>query len=233
MLVNLEAVSGLTCIPPPLILFQVGEGTFAEVYAAVMPEMPAAWATATDTGEAAMAFKVMPLGGDTHINDEPQKTAAEMMTEVMATVELSRLTTAGAPSFIRALSVSICTGSYPTALLTAWDDWKEANASECENERPVRCYGRRGESVHIFLPTFVYFHTHTKKTHSNSKHCLGAALLFNLAIVGGYQMKVAEQFGLEMTTAHATPSHVAPPHALPASIAGRLCRRSAVHRLCV
>ena len=140
----------LTCLslpPPPRPPFltptpQVGEGTFAEVYAAVAPSMPKAWRennVYAEGKEAAMAFKVMPIDGDVHINDEPQKTPDEMMSEVVATLELSKLANSSAPSFIRALSVSICRGAYPAELLDAWDLWKEDNAEECENERPVCC----------------------------------------------------------------------------------------------
>jgi hypothetical protein len=103
--------------------------------------MPAAWREKNNFSEgkeAAMAFKVMPVDGEMHINDEPQKTPDEMMSEVVATLELSKLANSAAPSFIRALSVSICRGAYPAELLGAWDLWKEENEDECENERPVR-----------------------------------------------------------------------------------------------
>ena len=59
-------------------LFQIGEGTFAEVFCAP-------W-----NGNLA-AFKIMPIGGRRLVNEEPQKTEEEIIPEVLASVELSGL----------------------------------------------------------------------------------------------------------------------------------------------
>ncbi len=98
---------------------------------------PPQWSGSSHAAPTSVAYKVMPIGGQIPINDEPQKQPEEMLAEVMATLRLSALAATTAPSFIHAHAVRLCQGAYPSQLLCAWDSWKDDNSDKCENERPV------------------------------------------------------------------------------------------------
>lgn len=125
------------------LLPQVGEGTFAEVFATAKARPR--WGNTVAPASTAMAFKVMPLGGDVKVNGEPQKTPDEMLAEVAATLRLGELAATTAPSFIRAMAVTVCRGAYPTQLVQAWFKWRDENEDACENDPPVWLRGKAEE----------------------------------------------------------------------------------------
>jgi hypothetical protein len=55
----------------------------------------------------------MPVQGTTLVNGEPQKRAAELVPEVVASVQLSALRAQYNAGFIEVHSVHVCHGSYP------------------------------------------------------------------------------------------------------------------------
>lgn len=113
-------------------IFKVGEGTFAEVFCGNF--------LGDDGILHSAAFKIMPFDGKQAVNGEPQKTSCELIPEIAATLELSRLAASNADhesmahNFIPTFRISVCSGAFPSSLLTEWDKWSQENVSE--NERP-------------------------------------------------------------------------------------------------
>ncbi|XP_063806469.1 serine/threonine-protein kinase haspin isoform X2 [Pseudophryne corroboree] len=103
---------------------KVGEGVYGEVFR-------------TLRGEHHVALKVIPIEGSQKINGEHQKSFAEILPEIIISKELSLLggesenRTSG---FITLHSAHCVQGSYPTALLSAWDIYADEKGTE--NERP-------------------------------------------------------------------------------------------------
>eukprot|EP00050_Salpingoeca_kvevrii_P002478 m.194564 g.194564 ORF g.194564 m.194564 type:complete len:1277 (+) comp10619_c5_seq5:558-4388(+) len=103
---------------------KIGEGTFAEVFC-------------SRNDDEFVAYKVMPIEGDLEVNGEKQKTAEELVPEVLATQLLSQLAMGeqnACCGFINVNSISVCRGKYPKRLLDVWDEWNVDDRSE--NERP-------------------------------------------------------------------------------------------------
>ncbi|XP_068091333.1 serine/threonine-protein kinase haspin isoform X2 [Hyperolius riggenbachi] len=103
---------------------KIGEGVYGEVFR-------------TLRGEQHVALKVIPIEGSQKVNGEYQKSFAEILPEIIISKELSLLsageknTTSG---FIKLHSAHCVQGSYPSELLSAWDEFEDEKGTE--NERP-------------------------------------------------------------------------------------------------
>ncbi|BDA51282.1 probable serine/threonine-protein kinase haspin at C-terminar half [Coccomyxa sp. Obi] len=108
---------------------KIGEGTFGEAFAA---------------GD--LVLKIVPMEGDTPVNGEPQKRAAEILAETAVAKTLSQLHPepgTQAPenvtaSFVRTFGVGVCRGRYAEALVDRWQAWDALNGSEND---PVADFG--------------------------------------------------------------------------------------------
>ncbi|EGD75048.1 haspin protein kinase [Salpingoeca rosetta] len=132
---------------------KVGEGSYGEVFALTPATLAAAsekcqheWHDAASHG---VAFKLMPVDGETEINGGLPKRTHEMVSEIACTLLLSAvsegLTTREnpeevalqIPTFIRTHKLSLCQGQMPAPLLDQWDCFLANDKNgECENERP-------------------------------------------------------------------------------------------------
>lgn len=112
---------------------KIGEGTFGEAFK-----------------EGSRVVKIVPVEGAILVNGEKQKTAQEVLAEVVVTRRLSSLrqgrggddaSTSGAGAgaggsdnttggFVEAYRVGICRGRYSAALQDEWHRWARENASE-------------------------------------------------------------------------------------------------------
>jgi len=110
---------------------KIGEGTYGEVYLSF-----------DETTQLPVALKVIPIEGEELVNDERQKTYAEMLSEAVITKEMSELGESGedpernnvTSGFIRVNKICAFRGSYPPELLKKWDEWGRKNKSW--NDRP-------------------------------------------------------------------------------------------------
>eukprot|EP00116_Pleurobrachia_bachei_P002857 sb/3463119/ len=96
---------------------KIGEGTFGEVF----------------MGER-VVYKIIPVGGDTIINEVDQTTYENAFQEIVVSRQLSDLASdkvENGKAFCQLIDVVYCRGSYPTTLLKAWDEFRKP-----ENERP-------------------------------------------------------------------------------------------------
>ena len=106
---------------------KIGEGTYGEVYLSF-----------DEATKRPVALKVIPIEGDDLVNDERQKTYAEMLSEAVITKEMSELSSTESENqtsgFIRVNRICAFKGKYPAELLKKWDEWNKKNKSW--NDRP-------------------------------------------------------------------------------------------------
>jgi len=109
---------------------KIGEGTYGEVYLSF-----------DEATQQSVALKVIPIEGDDLVNDERQKTYAEMLSEAVITKEMSELSSFGddcknnvTSGFIRVNRICAFKDAYPKELLKKWDEWNRKNKSW--NDRP-------------------------------------------------------------------------------------------------
>ncbi|XP_050398344.1 serine/threonine-protein kinase haspin [Patella vulgata] len=119
-------VSFTDCIPLKMLneCTKIGEGVYGEVFRAFR------------NGKS-VAIKIIPIEGYFLVNDERQKTFAEVLPEVLISIELSELRNnkqTKTENFCQVNSVCCVKGAYPKQLLKQWDDYNEKSGSE--NDRP-------------------------------------------------------------------------------------------------
>ncbi|GBP90728.1 hypothetical protein EVAR_96934_1 [Eumeta japonica] len=124
---------------------KIGEGVYGEVFL---------WRASDGR---ARVMKVVPVGGSTRVNGEPQKDFAEIIAEIVIAMELSALRAPIAlidqqfdegkdidtldlhtienacNTFNQVLAVRCVYGSYPSRLLDLWDLYDECKGSENDN----------------------------------------------------------------------------------------------------
>merc|ERR1712059_80348 len=82
-------------------------------------------------------LKVVPIGGETLINDDNQTTLEAMLSEVKISNSLSRLRSGGqnkTSGYVEVRGCHVFQGKYPPRLLELWDHYDEEK--ESENDRP-------------------------------------------------------------------------------------------------
>ncbi|XP_062575539.1 uncharacterized protein LOC134237467 [Saccostrea cucullata] len=102
---------------------KVGEGVYGEVFR-------------TKRGNNSVALKVIPVEGDFEVNDEKQKSFAEILPEIVISVELSLLRENDicyTQNFCEVQRVSCIKGRYPSKLLSEWNTFHEEKGSENDN----------------------------------------------------------------------------------------------------
>ena len=95
---------------------KVGEGLFGEVF------------LLANKSKSPPVLKVIPVDGPAPVNGQPQTKMADILAEILASVELGRLSDfqsdeslPAAPSFVTVEKVELVRGLYPQALLQLWD----------------------------------------------------------------------------------------------------------------
>ncbi|BFY97894.1 hypothetical protein BsWGS_00934 [Bradybaena similaris] len=121
-----EPVIFSECIPPKMMsrCVKIGEGVYGEVFRS--------WSH----GEA-VALKIIPIEGDQHVNDCPQKKFHEILPEIVIAKELSDLASCSSnqtSNFCQVNRVSCVKGMFPGELLEQWDAYSQQKVSE--NDRP-------------------------------------------------------------------------------------------------
>lgn len=121
-----SAIPFSTCIPNRMMSMctKVGEGVYGEVFR-------------TQNRGKSVAIKVIPIEGSFPVNDEPQKTFAEMLPEIVISRELSSLRSlkeSFTPNFCQVNKVSCVQGKYPAKLLQEWVAFDKKRHSE--NDKP-------------------------------------------------------------------------------------------------
>ncbi len=137
---------------------QIGEGAFGEVF--LLPKEDQEEGDEGNNRDHPVV-KIVPVGGQALVNEQPQTQLQDMMAEIIISTELSRLassveerTTAArrrskeaseicdaesvamatAPGFLNIRRCNLIRGNYPPILLTKWDEYQDAKGSD--NERP-------------------------------------------------------------------------------------------------
>ncbi|XP_040575175.1 serine/threonine-protein kinase haspin homolog [Lepeophtheirus salmonis] len=105
---------------------KVGEGTFGEVYLLNALE---------SDSEYPPVLKLIPVDGSQLVNNEPQTTMLEVLTEIKVSLYLSNLgRLEKTPNFVSINKCHIVSGHYPKVLLRLWDDYD--TLKESLNVRP-------------------------------------------------------------------------------------------------
>ncbi|CAH1259160.1 GSG2 [Branchiostoma lanceolatum] len=117
------------CIPGAMMdrCVKIGEGVFGEVF------------RTTKEDGSSVALKIIPIEGDFHVNDEPQKTFEEILPEIVISRELSELQEGSCNQtggFIHLHRVCLVQGAWPEHLLSMWDQWHKERAGGSENDKP-------------------------------------------------------------------------------------------------
>ena len=90
--------------------FQIGEGTFGEVF--LLPN--------SESDQDPPVVKIVPVEGATLVNEQPQTKLKDMLAEIIISTELSHLAKEVAPAFLTVIRSNLTEGGYPQVLLKKW-----------------------------------------------------------------------------------------------------------------